>query len=86
MTKILQPVNATKMGPNYPAPCLSYLDLHLQMLFEVREECQEDCKRQLKDIGDGGDTVLRERNAQVLLDSVDEHLVGAEDGACILQY
>ena len=93
MTKILQPVNAPQLsnsapiiqlGPYYPAPSLTYLNLHLEMLFEVGEEREEDCERQLEDIGDGGDAVLGERHAQVLLDGVDEHLIGAEDGARVL--
>lgn len=55
------------------------------MGFEVGQECEEDGQGELEDLGDGGDAVFGQRHTQVLLDGVDEHLVGLEDGPCILQ-
>ena len=63
-----------------------YLDLHLEVSLEVGEEGEEDGERELEDLGDRGAAVLRQRHTQVLLDGVDEHLVGLEDGPSILQY
>jgi hypothetical protein len=67
-------------------PKVRYLDLHLEVGLEVGEESEEDGERELKDFRDRGDTVLRQCHTQVLLDGVDEHLVGLEDGPSILQY
>lgn len=61
------------------------LNLHFQVKFEPREESQEDGERELKDLRHGGDTVLAESHAQVLLDGGDEHDVTTEHGACWLQ-
>lgn len=55
------------------------------MGFEVGQQREEDGERQLEDLGDGRDAVLGERHAQILLDGVDEHLVGLENGPRILQ-
>lgn len=65
--------------------CTRYLDLHLEVGFEVGQERQEDGQGELEDLGDGGDAILGQRDAKVLLDGVDEHLIGLEDGACVLQ-
>lgn len=65
--------------------CSGYLDLHLEVGFEVGQECEEDGQREFEDLGDGGDAVFGQRHAKVLLDGVDEHLVGLEDGAGVLQ-
>lgn len=62
-----------------------YLDLHLEVDFEVGEQGEEDGQGELEDLGHGGDSVLGERHAQVLFDGVDKHLVRAEDGARTLQ-
>lgn len=59
--------------------------MHLEMCLEVGQEGEEDGQRQLEHLRDGGDAVFRQRYAQVLLDGVDEHLVGFEDGPSVLQ-
>lgn len=59
--------------------------MHLEMCLEVGQKGEEDGQRQLEHFGDGGDTVFRQRYAQVLLDGVDEHLIGFEDGPSVLQ-
>lgn len=59
--------------------------MHLEMRLEVGQEGEENGQRQLEHFGDGGDAVFRQRYAQVLLDGVDEHLIGFEDGPSILQ-
>ena len=63
----------------------THLDLHLEVGLEVGQQREEDGQRQLEDLGHRGDAVLGQRHAQVLLDGVDEHLVGLEDGAGVLQ-
>lgn len=63
----------------------SYLNLHLEVGLEVGEEGEEDGEREREDLGDRGDAVLGQRHTQVLLDGVDEHLVGLEDGPRVLQ-
>lgn len=55
------------------------------MGLEVGQQRKEDGERELKDFRDGRDAVLGQRHTQVLLDGVNEHLIGLEDGACILQ-
>ena len=55
------------------------------MCLEVRQQGEEDGQRQLEDFGYGGDAVLGQCHAQVLLDGVDEHLVGLEDRPGVLQ-
>lgn len=55
------------------------------MSLEVGEEGEEDGEREREDLGDRGDAVLGQRHTQVLLDGVDEHLVGLEDGPRVLQ-
>lgn len=55
------------------------------MKFEPREQSQEDGERELEDLRHGGDAVLAESHAQVLLDGGDEHDVTAEHGASRLQ-
>lgn len=62
-----------------------HLNLHLEMSFEVGQQGEEDGQRELKDFGDGGDAVFGQCHTQVLLNGVDEHLVGLEDGPCVLQ-
>ena len=62
----------------------TYLNLHLQVLFEVRQQRQEDGERQLEHVGDGRNAVLRESDTQVLFDCIDKHLVGAEHRASVL--
>lgn len=66
-------------------PKVRYLDLHLEVGLEVGEEGEEDGQREREDLGDRGDAVLGQRHTQVLLDGVDEHLVGLEDGPSVLQ-
>lgn len=56
------------------------------MDFEVGEQGEEDGERQFEDLGHRGDAVFRQRHAQVLFDSVDEHLVGAEHRPGALQH
>lgn len=51
------------------------------MKFEPREQSQEDGERELEDLRHGGDAVLAESHAQVLLDGGDEHDIAAEHGA-----
>ena len=55
------------------------------MLLEVREESEEYCEGEFEDLRYGGDAVLGQRHAQILLDGIDEHLVGFEDRSGILQ-
>lgn len=55
------------------------------MCLEVGQQSEENGERELEDFRHGGDAVLGERHAQVLLDGVDEHLVGFEDGPGVLQ-
>lgn len=55
------------------------------MCFEVGEQGEEDGEGELEHLRHGGDPVLGQRHTQVLLDGVDEHLIGLEDGPGILQ-
>lgn len=55
------------------------------MGLEVGQQREEDGERKLEDLGDGRHAVLGKRHTQVLLDGVDEHLVGFEDGPGVLQ-
>lgn len=64
---------------------ICYLDLHLEVRLEVGEQSEENGERELKDLGHGGDAILGQGHAQVLLDGVDEHLVSLEDGPGVLQ-
>lgn len=68
------------------APAPLYLNLHLQVNLEVGQQGEEDGQRELKHLGHGGDAVFGQCHAQVLLDGVDEHLVGAEHGPGALQH
>lgn len=68
------------------APAPLYLDLHLQVNLEVGQQGEKDGQRELKHLGHGGDAVFGQSHAQVLLDGVDEHLVGAEHGPGALQH
>lgn len=63
-----------------------YLDLHLQVDLEVGEQREEDGQRELEDLRHGGDSVLGQRHAQVLLDGVHEHLVSPEHRAGALKH
>lgn len=55
------------------------------MVLEAVEEGEEDGQRQLKDLRHRTDPVLGQGHAEVLLDGVDEHVVGAKDWARVLQ-
>lgn len=55
------------------------------MRLEVGEQREEDGEGEFKDLRHRGDAVLGQGHAQVLLDGVDEHLVGLEDGPGVLQ-
>ena len=55
------------------------------MRLEVGEQGEENGEREFEDLRHGGDAVLGQGHAQVLLDGVDEHLVGLEDGPGVLQ-
>lgn len=63
-----------------------YLDLHLQVNLEVGQQGEEDGERQLKDFWHRRDAVFGQRHAQILLDGVDEHLMGPKHGAGALQH
>lgn len=62
-----------------------YLDLHLEVRLEVGQQSEENGKREFEDLRHGGDAVLGQGHAQVLLDGVDEHLISLEDGPGVLQ-
>ncbi len=64
---------------------LFYLDLHLEVRLEVGEQSEENGEWELEDLRHRRDAVLGQRHAQILLDSVDEHLVSLEDGPGVLQ-
>ena len=64
----------------------SNLNLYLEMMFEVSEECDEDSEGQFKHFVFRTRSVLTQSHAQVLFDGVDEQLIGAEHGARVLQY
>lgn len=55
------------------------------MRLEVGEQSEENGERKFEDLRHGGDTVLGQGHAQVLLDGVDEHLISLEDGPGVLQ-
>ena len=60
--------------------------LALQMVDEVQHEVVEDLHRDLEDVVEGGQRVLEEREAEVLLDRVGELLAAAERRARRLQH
>lgn len=62
-----------------------YLNLHLEVGLEVGQKCEENGQGEFEDLRHRRDAVFGQRNAQVLLDGVDEHLVGLEDGPSVLQ-
>lgn len=62
-----------------------YLNLHLEVGLEVGKEREEDGERELKDLRHRGDSVLGQGHTQVLLDGVNEHFIGLENGPGILQ-
>ena len=61
------------------------LNLHLEVRFERRQQCEKDGQREFKHSRHTGDAILRESNAEVLLDGVDEEVIGSEHGARVLQ-
>lgn len=63
----------------------NYLDLHLEVRLEVGEQSEENGKWEFKDLRHRGHAVLGQGHTQVLLDGVDEHLIGLEDGPGVLQ-
>lgn len=62
-----------------------YLNLHLEVRLEVGEQGEEDGEGEFEDLRHGGDSILGQGHAQVLLNGVDEHLIGLEDGPGVLQ-
>ena len=56
------------------------------MGLEEAEQRKEDCEGALEDLWHGRDAVLGEGDAQVLLDGGDEHLVGPENSAGVLEH
>lgn len=62
-----------------------HLDLHLEVRLEVGQQREKDGKGELEDLRHGRDPVLGQGHAKVLLDGVDEHLVGLEDGPGVLK-
>lgn len=56
------------------------------MDLEVGEQCEEDGQRQLEHLGHRRHAVFGQSHAQVLLDGVHKHLVGAKDGTGPLQH
>ena len=51
------------------------LDLHFEMFPEVLQESEEKGERKLEDLGNGGNSIFRQRHAKILLDGADEHVV-----------
>lgn len=65
--------------------CRTYLDLHLQMCLEVWQQSKEYRKRQLKNFWNRWDSIFWECNTQILLNSINKHLICSENRSCILQ-
>ena len=55
------------------------------MSLEGGEEGEKDAERELKHLGDTGDSVLAQSNTEVLLDGRYEDFVGAKHGTRVLQ-
>ena len=64
---------------------MTHLNLHLEMLFEASQQCNEDGQGELKNLRHRADTIFREGYTQILLDSIDEHGIGTKHWPCILQ-
>lgn len=62
-----------------------HLDLHLQVHLEIRQQRQKNGQRQFEHLRNGTDAVLRQCDAQILLDGRDEHVVGTKYGTGVLE-
>ena len=54
------------------------------MAFEGGKQSEEDGEREFKHLGEVGDTILGQCDTEVLLHTSDEDIIGAEDGARVL--
>lgn len=55
------------------------------MCLEVGEQSEENGEWEFEDLRHRGDSIFGQGHTQVLLDGIDEHLIGLEDGPGILQ-
>lgn len=63
-----------------------YLNLHLQVDFEVGKQGEEDGQWEFEDLRYRGDAIFGQCHTQILLDGIHKHLVGAKHWPGALQH